>query len=102
MKDRTMVLREIALARGTVELSPRSTAGMAVGTQITQPQPAAIPTARMGTKVPRGVHRAGPPVGRGHGVGSYGRGRLGMRSFLRTQGTRGLVRQTRKRFGLGD
>src|SRR5262249_3045211 len=35
------------------------------------------------------------------GVGSYGRGRFGMCRFLRTQGTRGLVRQARKRCGVG-
>ena len=31
MKDRAVMLRKIALARGTVALSPRSTTGMAIG-----------------------------------------------------------------------
>src|SRR5262245_31746298 len=101
MKDGAMMLGEIAFARGTVELAPGAPIGMAVGTEIAQPEPAAIATASMGTKVPRGVHRAGTPVGRGYGVGSYGRGRFGMCRFLRTQGTRGLVRQARKRCGVG-
>ena len=38
-------------ARGAVELSPGTATGMAVGTEVAQPEPAAIATARMGTEV---------------------------------------------------
>ncbi len=100
MEDRAVMLRERALARGTLELSPRAATGMAVGAQVPQPQPAAIATAGMGTEVPRGVHRAGAAGGRGHRLGWHRRPRLGMRGFLRTQGTRRFVRQARKRFGV--
>src|SRR5215813_13250403 len=55
----------------------------------------------MGTEVPGGVHRAGTAVGWGHRLGWHWRWRLGMCGFVRTQGTRGLVRQARKRFGVG-
>src|SRR5215510_9637666 len=37
MKDRAMMLGKIALARGTVELSPGTATGMAVGTEVAQP-----------------------------------------------------------------
>src|SRR5262249_16267252 len=84
------MLRKIALARGTVALAPRSAIGMAIGTQIAQPQ-----------KVPRGVHRARTSVGRRHGSGGHRRRRLGMHGVSLTQDTRGLVREARKRFGLG-
>ncbi len=77
-----------------------ATAGMAIGTQIAQPEPAAIATASVRAKVHRGVHRAGAAVGRGHRLGWHRRGRLGMRGFLRTQGTRRFVRQAVKGFRL--
>jgi hypothetical protein len=73
---------------------------MAVGAPVAQPQPAEVGTARMRTKVSRGVHRAGAAVGRGQRLGWHGRGRVGRRSFVRTQGTRRLVRQARKRHRL--
>jgi hypothetical protein len=83
-----------------VELPPRATAGMAVGAQVAQPQPAAVGTARMRTKVPRGVHRAGAAVGRGQRIGSYRRRWRGMRRFLVAQDTERLVRQAAKRLRL--
>src|SRR5215475_5157942 len=101
MKNRAVVLRNVASARGTLELPPGATIRMAIGPQIAPAQPTAIATAGMGTEVPGGVHRAGTAVGRGHRLGWHWRWRLGMCGFLLTQGTRGLVRQARKRFGLG-
>src|SRR5262244_3830729 len=101
MKNRPVMLWKIPQAAEALKLSPRRAIGMAVGAQVPQPQPATIPTARMGTKVPRGIHRAGTSVGRGHGVGSYERGRIGMCCFLLTPGTMGLVRQACKRCGVG-
>src|SRR5262249_61464593 len=95
MEQGAVMLWKVTLTGRTVELPPRATAGMAVGAQVAQPQPAAVGTARMRTKVPRGVHRAGAAVGRGQRLGWHGRGHLGMRSFVRTQGTRARGRQGR-------
>ena len=94
-----MMLRERALARGPLAVAPRSATGLAIRTEIAQSSPAALATTAVGTKVPRGVHRAGASVGRGHRIGSHGKGRLGMCRLLLTQGAMGLLRQTRKRFG---
>src|SRR4029450_5035878 len=55
MKDRPMMLWKVAIAGRTVQLAPRATTGMAVGAQVTEPQPAAIATASMGTEVSGGV-----------------------------------------------
>ena len=100
MQDGAVVLREGAAARGTLQLTPGATIGMAMGPQIPPSQPAAIATASMGTEVPGGVHRAGAAVGWGHRLGWHRRWRLGMHGFLRPPGTRGFVRQARKRLGL--
>src|SRR5215470_5855285 len=101
MKDSAVVLRNVASARGTLELPPGATIGMAIGPQIAPSQPTAIATAGMGTEVPGGVPRAGTAVGRGHRLGRHWRGRLGMRRFVLTQGTRWCVLQARERVGLG-
>src|SRR5215468_6038081 len=50
MKNRAMVLRKIAVARGAVKLSPGTTTGMAVGPQVIQTSPPAIVTSGVGTK----------------------------------------------------
>ena len=52
VKERAMMLGKVALARGTLELAPGATTGMAIGAQVAQPEPAAIATARMGAEVP--------------------------------------------------
>jgi hypothetical protein len=74
---------------------------MAVGAQVAQPHPAAVVTARMRTKVPRGVHRAGAAVRGGHRIGPSRRRWSRFASLLVTQRTVRLVRQARKRFRLG-
>src|SRR5262249_30968781 len=51
MEQGPVMLGKVAFAGRTVELSPRATTGMAVGAQVTEPQPAAIATASMGTEV---------------------------------------------------
>jgi hypothetical protein len=94
-----MMLGKEAFARGAVELSPGTATGMAVGTKVAQPEPAAIATARMGTEVLGSIYRAGASVRWWHRVGSYGRGRLGMRDVLLTQGTVWFLSQAGKRFG---
>src|SRR5262245_22325594 len=73
---------------------------MTIGPEIAEAEPTPIGTMAVGTKVPGGVDLAGPPVRRGHGSGRYRRGRLGRSGLARTQDTRGLVRQSLKRFGL--
>src|SRR6266508_6961261 len=55
----------------------------------------------MRTKALRGVNLPRASVGREHRLGWRRRWQWGMRGFSLTQGTRGLVRQARKRFGLG-
>ena len=69
MQDRAMMLGNIALARGTLAWSPGAAVRMAIGAPIAQPQPASIPTARLGTKVPRRVDRTGASVGGRPGAG---------------------------------
>ena len=72
----------------------------AIGPQIVHPQPAAIVTLGVRTKVPRSVHTTGALVCWRHGIGPL-RGRwrrLAGRLF--TQRTVRLVRQARKGFGL--
>jgi len=49
MKDRAMGFEEVALTTAAIQLSPRATAGMTVGADIAQPEPAAIATVRIGT-----------------------------------------------------
>jgi len=50
-----MMLRKVAVAGGTAELTPRPPVGMAIGAQVAQPDPASMVTGGMGTKGPRGV-----------------------------------------------
>jgi hypothetical protein len=99
MENRAVVLQEIRRARGALELAPGAAIGMAIGAQITPPEPAAITTARVGTEVLRGVHCAGTAVGWGHRLGWRRRRWLGMRGFSLTEGTMGRGGQARKRFG---
>ena len=99
MKDRAVVLREIPLARGALELAPGTAMGMAIGAEIPQPPPAAIATAPMGAKVLRGVHSARPAVRRGHRLGWCWRRQVGMDGLMRTQGARRPLGQAGKRFG---
>jgi hypothetical protein len=51
MKDRAMGFEEVALTTAAIQLSPRATAGMTVGADIAQPEPAAIATVRIGTEM---------------------------------------------------
>src|SRR5437870_5657898 len=100
MKDRAMMLRKVACALGAQELSPETATGMAVGTEVPQPQPAAIATARMGTEVLGGIYRAGASVRWRYRVGAHSRGDLKMRDVMLTQGTVGFLGQAGKRFGV--
>src|SRR5215813_14195529 len=101
MKEGAVVLRNVACARGTLELPPGATIGMAIGPQIAPAHPSAVAAASMRTEVPQGVYRAGTAVGRGHRLGWHWRWRLGMGRFVLTQGTRRCVRQARERLELG-
>jgi hypothetical protein len=73
---------------------------MAIGAEVPQPQPAAIGTGGVGAEMPGGIDLTRPSVGRKHRIGSHQGLGLGVRCFLLTQGTRGLVRETLKRCGL--
>jgi hypothetical protein len=73
--------------------------GMAIGAEITPPQPAAIATAPMGAKVLRGVHGARPAVRRGHRLGWCWRRHVGMGGLMLTQGALRPLGQAGKRFG---
>src|SRR4029450_4282063 len=75
--------------------------GMAIRPQVIQPQPPAIVTSGVGTKVHRGVHRPGAAVRGGHGIGPSRRRWSRFAGRLVTQHTARLVRQARKRLGLG-
>jgi hypothetical protein len=100
VEERAMRLQKGALARRTVELTPRATTGMAVGPEIAQAEPAPIVTIVVRTKVPGGVDFTRTPVRRRHRGGRYRRRRLGRRGLSLTQGTMGLVRQAVKGFRL--
>src|SRR5215468_4279257 len=54
MEKRAGDLREIALARDTLELAPGLATGMAVGANIATPEPAVIRAIVIGTELPRG------------------------------------------------
>jgi hypothetical protein len=51
MEDCAMMLGKVAFARSAVELAPGTATGMAIGTEVAQPEPATIATARMGAEV---------------------------------------------------
>src|SRR5262249_16178088 len=100
MEQGAVMLWKGAFAGRTVALPPLPPAGMAVGAQVAQPQPAAVSTGRMRTQVPRGVDGPGASVGRGQRLGSYRRRWRGLRRVLVTQGTERLARQAAKRLRL--
>src|SRR5205823_6193924 len=100
MEQGAVMLWKVPFAGRTVELTPLTPARMAVGAQVAQPQPAAVVTVRMRTKVPRGVDGPWASVGRGQRIGAHRRRWRGMCGLVCTQGARGLLGQTLKRFGL--
>jgi len=91
---------KIAFAGGALKLTPRAAVGMPVGAQLAKAQPASIRAARMGTKMHGGVKHTGASVGRWHRIGSYRRGRFGMRRLVFTGDAMGFVRETLAGFGL--
>jgi len=95
MKNRAVRFQKVPVAAEAVELPPRATTGMPIRPQIVEPQPAAIVTSGVGTKVPRGIHYTGMAVGWRHGIGPYRRRWSGIRGRLLTQGTGRFVRQAR-------
>src|SRR5262245_49128325 len=100
MKDRPMGFQKVPLTPKAVQLPPRAATGMTIGPQIVQPQPTAIGTSGVGTKMHRGVHRSGAAVRARHGLGPDRRRWMGFPGLLVTQHTVRLVRQPLKRFGL--
>src|SRR5215471_10407837 len=71
-----MGLLEVAVTGGAVQLPPRATARMPVGTDIAQPHPAPIGTGRLRAKMRRRVHLARAAT-RGDDAGWWATGRLG-------------------------
>jgi hypothetical protein len=63
MKDRAVRLREIAVARDTLQLSPGPAAGMPIGADVAASEPAMVGTIRIGTEVRAGVDS--PPASAG-------------------------------------
>jgi hypothetical protein len=51
MKQRAMGFLKIPFAGGAVQLAPGTATGMTIGLEITQPNPAAIATVRIGTEM---------------------------------------------------
>src|SRR5262249_57524142 len=101
MEDRAMMFGKVALARGAVKLPPGAAAGMAIGTQIVLPQPAAIVTIAVGTKGHRRIHGPGAAVRERHGSGPDRRRWIGLPGLWFTQHAVRLVGQALERFGLG-
>src|SRR5438093_8578781 len=100
MQWRAVGLLEITATAGAMQLSPRATARMPVGPNITQPEPAAIATVGIGTEMARGMHLAAAAA-RGDDVGWWGTGGLrARRGGVLTRIARGLVGEARK--GLRD
>src|SRR5207248_10946216 len=100
MKDRPMMLRKVAFARVEVELSPGTATGMAVGTEVAQPEPAAIAAIAVGTKMPRRIHRPGAAVRERQGIGPDRRRCMGLLGCLLTQVTVRIVCQALECFWL--
>src|SRR5882762_4501862 len=90
-------LLEIAPAARTMQLAPQSTAGMSVGRDIAQAEPATIRTGGTGTEMVGGVDLA-RPSSRGSHAGWRATGRLGaVLVGLLTGGTGGRAGEARKR-----
>src|SRR6266403_4767505 len=90
-------LLEIASTAAAMQLAPRATAGMPVGSDIAQPYPAAIATVGIGTEMVGGVDLA-RPSSRGSHAGWRATGWLGaVLVGLLTGGTGGRAGEARKR-----
>ncbi len=99
MKDGAVMLREKAVARGAVELTPGTTIGMTIGPQVGQPQPAALVTIAVRAAMPGRVHGTGASVRGQHGIGPSRRRWCVIHRLRLTQGTGRLLRQARERYG---
>jgi len=100
VKERAEGLQKVTLTGATVKLPPRATTRMAVGAQVTEPQPTAIVTARMGAKVLRGVDGTWASVGRRHRLGPLRRWCVRMDSVAFARGTMGSLREPLEGFGV--
>src|SRR3989475_8144691 len=89
-------LLEVAATAGAMPLAPGATAGMTVGTNIAQPEPAAIATGGIGTEMARGVHLAAASA-RGDDGRWWGAGGLrARRGGVLTRVAMGRVGEARK------
>jgi hypothetical protein len=100
MKDRPVGLLELAMTRHTLELPPRLTAGMPIGTDVATSRPAGIGTVRARTKLLLGVDGA---LASARGGDQRWWGTRGLRrgiSRLFPGSTEWLVEEARKGFGV--
>src|SRR5262245_24239190 len=97
MKQRALRLQKIPLTPEALKLTPWTAAGMTVGAEVAQPEPAAIRTAVMGAKVPRRVDAPRPSVRRCHRLRPQRRRRHDDLGFGGAAGARRLLGQARKR-----
>ena len=100
MKDGAMRLREIALARDTLQLPPGLAAGLPVRADVTAAEPAVVGTIMIRTEMLSSVDSASAPPGEEHR--RRGRaGGLGTRiDSLLTRFAERLVDISREQFGL--
>src|SRR5919198_85327 len=99
MQERAVRFQKVSVTSATVQLAPQAPAGVAVGADVAEPEPAAIVAAGMGTEVHRGVDGTRTSLGRCHGVGSSWRLRLGMGSIVCAQSAMRSLGETHKEFG---
>ena len=100
MTERAERLQNVAFTSATVKLSPPATTGMARRAAVAQSQPALLGTACRGAKMHRSIDRARASIGQRHRSRLLRRRHLGRVRGGFTGGTRGVLRQTRKGFGL--
>src|SRR2546427_12877448 len=96
MQRRAVGLLEIATTARAIQLAPRATAGMTVGTNIAQPEPAAIATGGIGKEMARGVHLAAASTRGGDGGWRGAGGRRARRGGVVTRGGIGPLGGARK------
>src|SRR5262249_23074421 len=93
MQARAVRLQNVSVTRAPRHLAPRAPAGMAVGAEGAQPQPAALVTARMGATRPRGIDGTRASVRRRHRIGSPWRQCFGMMGIVFTRSAMRVLRK---------
>src|SRR5712692_9323951 len=94
MQWRAMGLLEVAATAGAMQLAPGAAAGMTIGRDIAQAEPAAIRTVGIGTEMSGGVDLAPASARRDEAWGRGTRGLTGRRNRLCTGVAVGLTDKT--------